>query len=113
MQRVSLRSIEGNQELRPPLAFPAGFAIKDGWIAGDEATDQRLTVDIGLARRSSSYGLCVAGPDGKSRWIVISGLSGQRQIMESDEQCKAIMALLAQKRLPSDPAQVESGLHPS
>jgi prepilin-type N-terminal cleavage/methylation domain-containing protein len=101
-----------NKPLRAPLVLPEGFAIKDCWMAGDRATDQTVEVVVGLSGRSSSYGFCIAGPNGKSRWIVISGLSGQREILESDEQSNAIMALLAQKRLPES-ARMAPGLHAS
>jgi prepilin-type N-terminal cleavage/methylation domain-containing protein len=98
-QRVSLRSADGRQMLRPPLDLPGGFAIESCWMGGSDGTDREMTVAIGPQGRSSSYGFCVARSDGKKRWIVVSGLSGQAQIAESDEQSKVIMALLAQKRL--------------
>ena len=87
------------QALRPAVILPNGFSIQQCNVGGRLANVSGATVEIGPQGRSQTYGLKLAGPEGKSRWIITLGPTGQQRISEDDAESSAIFNMLSEKRL--------------
>jgi prepilin-type N-terminal cleavage/methylation domain-containing protein len=99
-QQVQLTAVgRTGQALRPALVLPSGFAIRQCTLGGHPANVPGATLQIGPQGRSQTYGMKLTGPDGKSRWIVTIGPTGQQRVSENDAESSAIFSMLSQKRL--------------
>ena len=93
---------EGTMERREGRGREASFLthvasptrIEAVRTAGERKEYGEVSIDVSSLGISQTYALKIAGPQG-SRWVLVSGLGGESQVLLDDAQVEAIFAKVA------------------
>lgn len=86
------RQDEGEaEELGTALELPEGYRIARLRVRGEDLWSGRVSVRCSEWGLTPTYAMRIDGPSGKSRWVVIAGLTGELVRAEDEDELRDII----------------------
>ncbi len=76
-------------------ALPQGYHIKRVKVPGGEVSSGKVSIPYSPMGHTPTYAVHVAGRDGRQRWVLFAGITGQSILLDDEKNLADLFKILA------------------